>query len=155
MNTKVNEQAQAEAMLSIVFAAFQTHYNVTKQAHWPSAEEHWQANKGARTLWTGLVKGIIGNVTDAQNAGLLPAMIAVDLAKPLLPGLGGARMGQHPDTEPAALARRIAAQMPGRGTRPEPEPERGTGAFAREMRGEAQRDTVPGLAVGRETGDDE
>lgn len=138
MNSKVNEQAQAEAMLSIVFAAFQTHYNVTKQAHWPSAEEHWQANKGARTLWTGLVKGIIGNTADAQNAGLLPPMLAVDLAKPLLPGLGGAPAGQQPNTEPAALARRLAGKI-----REGNEP---TGIA---------RDTVPGLAIGRSTEQDE
>lgn len=142
---------QAEVLRDITYAAFQTHYNSTKQPGWSDAFEHWQTNEQARLLWTSLVKGIVINVGNAQAQGLLPPLVGVEPKPTALPGLGA------PDTSPGGLARRLADSL--RGRQAASEARRQSAQAAADARGPdgippGYHDTVPGLAVGRCTGDE-
>lgn len=129
-------KTQAEAFDEICYAAFSTHFRTVFarqlkdfDAH-EKALSHWNENlPHIATLWHGIVKGMIVNLTQAQTAGLIPPLLTVAPAS-ALPGLGGAPHVPAADTSPAGLARRIGSQM-------------------------AARDTPPGLAIGRETETDE
>ncbi len=146
---------QAEALRDVVFYAFATHYNSTKRPGWSDAMTHWQNNPEARTLWAGLVKGIVTNISEAQKAGTLPPLLSLDVRTPLLPGLGGEP--PRPDTSPGGLARRLAGAL--RDRQQASEARRRAAADARAATAPdsglpAYHDTVPGLAVGRCTGDE-
>lgn len=135
----------ADAMLEIAYAAFQTHYKVTAKPGWSTPEQHWNDNPQARTLWVGLVKGVLTNTANAQASGLLPALLSIDVRQPLLPGLGGGP-AVDPASIPSGLARRLAAKFRGQdgGARTGPLPAAGDP-------GAAAVDVSPGLAIGRST----
>lgn len=161
-------KTQAETMLEIAYAAFSTHFRtvyaakLTEANAHAEAQKHWNDNlPGVQILWTGLARGILANVTEAQRNGLLPDPmpgLGAPLAGVPLPGLG-----QQPDTTPAALARRLASQLGAQTgrfnatdpnlsqmpSRAEPTPEEV------EAKLEAyRRETYPGLAIGRDTESD-
>jgi hypothetical protein len=151
----MNAKTQADIMLEIVYAAYATHIKVAQSKSIKAlgmdadeyARKHWDQHlPGIQTLWTGLVKAVIGNVVMAQSAGQLPPMIKGDFIAPMLPGLGAPLA--DPNAIPAGLARRLAARFRGEGSasRTGPAPAAGdTPAPA--------LDVSPGLAIGRCTED--
>lgn len=144
-----NVKSQAEAFDEIVYAAFSTHFRTVFNAKMapdadPHAEalKHWNDNlPHVRTLWLGLIKGMLVNVQEAQRQGLIPPLVVV-AAAPGLPGLGGGPLpSPREETSPAALARRLQAKIHER-------------VAAQRQASPLPKDTPPGLAVGRSTGDE-
>lgn len=146
-NTKQIEMAQAEVFAGIVYAAYQSHFKVVlrskiRQGEDPdaAAQRHWNENlPDIATCWNALTMGMLVNVANAQAAGALPGIIAT--APAALPGLGGSIPGPDPATLPGGLARRLSGQM------------RDRQDAARAV--SPARDIVPGLAIGRDTEQDE
>lgn len=130
-----------KVLQDIAYAAFQTHYNSTRQEHWKTAEQHWQDNPNAHTLWLGLVKGVITNVVAAQTEGRIPHILMATVAEVpagLLPGLG-APLPPPARPGPADVARKLAHHI------------RDSEAQATRLGDPraAALDAAPGLAVGR------
>lgn len=139
-------QPDPKAIDEIAYAAFQTHFNSsnaqTKTGH--TAEAYWNGVATTRTLWRGIVKGVITNVVVAQTEGRVPQiLLASEVPAGLLPGLGGPSLPIPARPGPADVARRLSQHAQAKAH------EAAAAGDPREAAEKAAREVAPGLAIGR------
>lgn len=132
-----------QALDDIARAAFETHYNSsnaqTKTGH--TAQAYWDGVATTRTLWRGIVKGVITNVVAAQTEGRIPHILQATVATVpagLLPGLG-APLPSPARPGPADVARRLSQHAQAKAHE----------AAALGDPRKAAAEVAPGLAIGR------